>query len=53
MIYGENAEVHILKMLIIHAVSENGKLELEEKQVARLAHGLYAIIRDNKLNFNE
>ncbi len=37
----------------IHVVSENGKLDLEEKQVARLAYGLYAIIRDNKLRFDE
>jgi len=37
----------------IHAVSQNGSLDLEEKQVARLAHGIYAIIKDNNLNFNE
>ena len=37
----------------IHAIDNNAALDLSEEQVKRLAHGLYAIIRDNKLNFNE
>ena len=37
----------------IHAIDNNAALGLSEEQVKRLAHGVYAIIRDNKLNFNE
>ena len=38
---------------LIHVISENANLDLKENQVKRLAHGIYAIIKDNKLNFNE
>ena len=38
---------------IIHAIDFNVALGLEEDQVIRLTSGLYAAIRDNKLNFLE
>lgn len=37
----------------IHAVDNNANLDLTEEQVKRLAHGIYAIIVDNNLNFND
>ena len=36
---------------IIHAVDVNRHLDLEERQVKALAHGLYAVIIDNNLDF--
>ena len=38
---------------IIHAIDRNMMIGLEEEQVTRLSSGLYAAIRDNKLNFLE
>ena len=38
---------------IVHAVDVNRHLSLTEEQVKSLSHGLYAVIKDNKLNFNE
>ena len=38
---------------IIHTIETNRFLEMTEQQVFSLSHGLYAVIRDNKLNFNE
>ena len=37
----------------LHIISDNAKLGLSEDIVQRVAHGIYAFIRDNKINFLE
>jgi hypothetical protein len=36
---------------IIHFVSHNAGLDLKERQILGLAHGLFQVIRENKLDF--
>lgn len=37
----------------IHVIGDNAELELKEQSVKRLSHGIYAFIRDNKVNLLE
>ena len=37
----------------LHIISDNAKLGLREDTVQRVAHGIYAFSRDNKINFLE
>lgn len=38
---------------IFHAIDVNRHLEITEQQIDSLAHGLYAVIVDNNLDFRE
>jgi hypothetical protein len=49
----DDADVENEKFLheLIHAIDANRALDLTEQQVTSLSHGLYQVLRDNKLYF--
>lgn len=47
--YSNESKFRTLLHEIIHILDDNYKLELNEEIIARLASGLYQVLKDNKL----